>query len=142
LVGSTNYFEGVKLTGINRSINREKFNYNFLETLLTTDGNPEKIIFSAYKRLISIRINEAAFNPFGKFEFLDLDKKLFAILRHSVNEEEHILAIHSFSQESMKLRLPKELTKNAIDLLSDKKYIINTEIEIEPYQVLWLKFTS
>lgn len=142
LVGSTNYFEGVKLTGINRSINREKFNYKFLEEVLNTDGNPEKIIFSAYKRLISIRINEAAFNPFGNFEFLDLDKKLFAIIRHSVDEEEHVLAIHSFSQESMKVKLPKELIKNATDLLSDKKYMINTKIEIEPYQVLWLKFTS
>ena len=142
LVGSTNYFEGVKLTGINRSINREKFNYKFLEDVLSTDGNSEKIIFSAYKRLISIRINEAAFNPFGKFEFLNLDKKLFAILRHSVDEEEHILAFHSFSQESIKVKLPKELIKNATDLLSDKKYMINTQIEIEPYQVLWLKFSS
>jgi len=142
LVGSTNYFEGVKLTGVNRSINREKVNYKLLEELLITDGNSEKIIFSSYKRLISIRINEAAFNPFGKFEFLDLDKKLFVILRHSVDEEEHILAIHSFSKEKMTIKLPKELTKNATDLLSDKKYMINTEIEIDPYQVLWLKFGS
>ena len=53
------------------SNDREKFNYNYLETQLSTDGNIEKLIFSAYKRLISIRINEKAFNPFGKFEFLE-----------------------------------------------------------------------
>jgi len=139
LVGSRNYFEGVKLTGIKRSINREKFNYNYLVEKLTQDANFEKSIFSAYKRLISIRTHEAAFNPFGRFEFLDLDKRVMAILRYSLDEKEFILAINNFANATISIELPKDIGCPLADLLSETKIEKATKIELKPYQVLWLK---
>ena len=139
LVGSRNYFEGVKLTGINRSINREKFNYKFLVDRLTNDGNFEKVIFNSYKRLISIRTHEKAFNPFGGFEFLDLHKSVFVIMQYSVDKEESILSINNFSNATISFNLPEKINYPLIDLLTDKKFEKQTKIELEPYQVLWLK---
>ena len=139
LVGSRNYFEGVKLTGINRSINREKFNYKFLVDRLTNDGNFEKVIFNSYKRLISIRTNEKAFNPFGKFEFLDLHTSVFSIMQYSIDEKESILSINNFSNGTISFNLPEKINYPLVDLLTDTKIEKQTKIELEPYQVLWLK---
>jgi len=140
LVGSRNYFEGVKLTGVNRSINREKFNYKHLVSLLSTDGNFEKTIFAAYKRLISIRTHEKAFNPFGKFEFLDLGENIFAILQHSVDEKEHILVLNNFSQQHISVDLADNVYYPLSDLLSDIVIDSPSKVELEPYQVMWLKY--
>lgn len=138
LVGSRNYFDGVKLTGIKRSINREKYNYNYLVEKLSTDGNLEKIIFSAYKRLISIRTHEKAFDPFGKFEVLDLGKNIFSILQYSKDESEQVLTLHNFADEKVELVLPP-LEAPVEDLLSD--LVANSEetVTLEPYQVVWFK---
>jgi len=139
LVGSRNYFEGVKLTGVNRSINREKFNYKFLVEKITNDGNFEKSIFASYKRLISIRTHEKAFNPFGKFEFLDLGDSIFAIAQYSVDEKESVLAINNFANATISVTLPDTITYPLEDLLSDKKIQKPSTIELEPYEVLWFK---
>jgi len=142
LVGSRNYFEGVKLTGIKRSINREKFNYNVLVEKLTQDGNFEKSIFSAYKRLISIRTHEASFNPFGRFKILDLGDKSFAVLQYSQDEKESILAINNFANATITVELPKDIEYPLEDLLSDKIVQKASKIELEPYAVLWLKHSK
>jgi sucrose phosphorylase len=139
LVGSRNYFEGVKLTGVNRSINREKFNYKYLVEKISNDGNFEKTIFASYKRLISIRTHEKAFNPFGKFEFLDLGDSIFAIAQYSVDEKESVLAINNFANAIISVTLPDTITYPLEDLLSDKKIQKPSTIELEPYEVLWFK---
>lgn len=140
LVGSSNYHAGVKLSGINRTINREKFNYDYLVDLLNEDSTIQRMIFSAYRRLISIRVNEKSFNPFGKFEFLNISKKVFAILQHSLDESESILALHNFSNDTISFLLPKIFTKELKDLLSNENIKQDEDVTMEPYQMMWLKF--
>jgi sucrose phosphorylase len=148
LVGSQNYHEGVKHTGVNRSINREKYNIDWLENELSTQGSLHKTIFDTYKRLISIRINEVAFNPFGQFRFLDLDKRIFAIDQVCNNNEHRILALHNFSNENVTIEIPKDIklplcdviNANCRNFLYDNKIENQTrEITLEPYQIIWLK---
>ena len=139
LVGSKNYHEGVKHTGINRMINREKFNINWLENELSREGSLSKIIFDSYRRLISIRINEKAFNPFGHFYFLDLDPRLFVVVRGCMENIERILAIHNFSNEQVKCTIPDEIPLPLKDLLSLYEVDETREILLEPYQIMWLK---
>ncbi len=139
-VGSKSYLEGVKLTGINRTINREKFNYDRLVETLTDDNSSEKIIFSAYKRLLSVRINEKAFNPFGAFEVFSLHNAVFAILQYSLDRSECIVALHNFSNENVSFSLPSSIMDGASDLLSS--YELSKEnrvITMQAYQVMWLR---
>jgi len=137
LFGSRNYFEGVKMTGINRSINREKYNAQWLENELITEGSLSRLVFLAYKRLLSIRINEAAFNPFGPFIFLPLHPALFVIHRESEELDSHLLAIHNFSAEAVAFTLPEYI------VLPSRECIANTaiserETKIDGYGVMWL----
>jgi sucrose phosphorylase len=146
LVGSRNYHDGVKHSGINRTINREKYHIDWLEKELSTQGTLAKSIFDSYKRLISIRINEEAFNPFGKFNILDLDSRLFVIDNICCKNTERIIAIHNFSNEEVKCILPEDITLPLCDILSTNCGTIsqNTneqtrEFLLQPYQIMWLK---
>jgi sucrose phosphorylase len=140
LVGSSNYYEGVKFSGVSRSINREKFNYDILQERLNSESSIEKIMFSSYKRLISIRTSEKAFNPFGEFEFLDLHSSVFTILQHSLDKSESILALHNFSNDKINFNLDERFTKDLDDLLSNTIVKPKDEVALAPYQVMWLKY--
>jgi len=144
LVGSQNYKDGVKHSGINRTINREKYNIDWLENELSTMGSLAKTIFDSYKRMISIRINEDAFNPFTQFNFLELDERLFVIDKFSVNKEERILSLNNYSNEEVTITLPEDIKLPLCDILSsnycdDNSMKKESTITLEPYQVMWLK---
>jgi sucrose phosphorylase len=101
-------------------------------------------MFDSYKRLISIRISEEAFNPFGEFEFLDLDHRLFVIDQSCCGDENRIIAIHNFSNEEVVCKLPETVKLPLCDILSSKCMSsdeVNNihEIKLEPYQIMWLK---
>ena len=144
LVGSQNYKDGVKHSGINRTINREKYNIDWLEKELSKLGSLSKTIFDTFKRMISIRINEEAFNPFGEFNFLTLDSRVFAIEQFDIKKTTRILTLHNFSNEEVNITLPKEIQLPLCDILSsnfcDDSMQKNTDtITLEPYQIMWLK---
>ncbi len=139
MVGARNYIDGVKHTGINRTINREKFHIDWLEKELSTQGNLAKSIFDSLKRLISIRTHEIAFNPFGKFEFFDIDPRLFAVYQVSADNLQEILAIHNFADETVQCTLPLAKEFPCIDLISGKEFGDGETITLEPYQMIWLK---
>ena len=144
MVGSQNYKDGVKHSGINRTINREKYNIDWLEKELSTLGSLAKTIFDSYKRMISIRINEEAFNPFGEFNFLSLDDRVFIIDKFNIKKTTRILALNNYSNEKVTITLPKEIKLPLCDILSSSFCDKSTEkneltITLEPYQIMWLK---
>lgn len=146
LVGSRNYYDGVKHSGINRTINREKYNIDWLENELSKQGSLPKRMLDSYKRLISIRINEEAFNPFGEFEILDLDERIFAIDQKCCGNVERIIALHNFSDEVVTCKLPNDIHSNMCDILTSNCTITanenqneSEEVTLEPYQIMWLK---
>jgi sucrose phosphorylase len=141
LVGSRNYKDGVKHTGVNRTINREKYNIDWLEKELSIHGSLPKKMLASYKRLISIRINEPAFNPFGKFEFLELGDQLFAVDQHCVNNRERIVVVHNFSDEEVDCQLPENISLPLRDLVVSSTVVelLSTSFTLKPYQMMWLK---
>jgi sucrose phosphorylase len=100
-------------------------------------------MFDSYKRLISIRINEEAFNPFGDFEILDLDDRLFVMDQLCSEHKTRIIAIHNFSNEEASCKLPDNISLPICDILSSScmtNHMGNKdELKLEPYQIMWLK---
>ena len=70
-----------------------------LKELLEEEGSLQKILFKRYKQLLSIRITEEAFNPFGKYEFLDLGSKVFAIKRYAATMKTNLFSRYLTLQE-------------------------------------------
>jgi len=138
LVGSGNYHEAVRKTRVNRTINRDKLNYDNLKELLEEEGSLQKTLFKTYKQLLSIRIREDAFNPFGRYEFPDLGSKVFAIKRYAEDNDESILAVFNFDGENVEINLPECDNEHFVDLITHKKVHKHNQI-LEPYQIVWLK---
>lgn len=134
LVGSRNYYKGVEESGIKRRINREKLNFEELAKELKISGSLRNNIFTSYKKLLKVRTNEKAFNPFGKAEYFNLeDYKIFVIKRQF--NKEIIYAVFNFSNALIKM---DALSKNAVDLLNHKE-VNDVTWNIAPNNFAWFK---
>ncbi len=138
LVGSVSDVGGVKRTGVLRSINREKLNFDTLSWQICQRGNLRSMIYQSFRRALLIRKKESAFNPYEKFEFVDIALELFSIRRFSKSGEE-IFVIHNFSSRRVLCTLPNFVKEDAIELLENKK-IESKKIELDAYQVMWIKY--
>jgi sucrose phosphorylase len=139
LVGSVSDVAGVKRTGVLRSINREKLNYDLLTEELNDPKNIRSKIYTSLKKLLQIRKKEKAFDPYANFSFLDLGEKLFCIDRVSADMKEGILVINNFADIMQIVQLPEFIRSDSYDIISDKK-IENTNLTLKPYQVMWIKY--
>lgn len=133
LVGSRNYINGVKESGINRRINREKLQYNQLLNEINNENSIRHMIFEAYKKLLKIRKNKLVFSPNSKQNVLFIDSRLFSIERVDSSLEKKVLVIINVSSESYKINLPYYGT----DILSNT--IIRANYMITPYEILWIE---
>ncbi|RMG83096.1 MAG: sugar phosphorylase [Chloroflexi bacterium] len=143
LFGSRNYYEGVEQTGHNRSINREKLKLDTLTDALNTSNSIRAKVYSAYKRLLEVRIKEAAFHPFGQQRVLNAGSGVFAIERIAPNGA-RALALHHVRGEREVITLA-DTHGTWRDLLTGHIYEASQtglEVILEPYQILWLKPAS
>lgn len=124
ILGSINYYEGVVESGINRRINREKFEIEKISYELENDPRRNKI-YTGICELIKLRKKYDAFNPYSQFEIINLDKSLFTIQRFGTT---NILVIINISKNSV------EISKKGYNLIKDEKF----NCIIEPYEIVWL----
>lgn len=149
LLGSNNYNEGVARTGKYRTINREKLDLDLIEKKL---ADKDSLVYRSYKYftdLIRIRKREKAFHPNATQKILSLDDSVFSILRTSLDEEEKIIALHNVSSSSLTININLldegiDSCNTAVELVSSQMIELNfpdLQVELEPYQVKWIKFT-
>jgi sucrose phosphorylase len=139
LFGSTNNQAGVAETGRPRSINREKFNFAELENLLADAGSRASRVFQSYSHLLRVRQGNPAFHPLAPQEILELDQRVFGLLRTPRDQAEKVLCLINISDITLSLDLNPALLPSSkwVDLLTKKTFSPGA-LEIEPYQVLWL----
>jgi glucosylglycerate phosphorylase len=141
LFGSHNYHAGVRQTGRFRSINREKWERADIERRLADPTSHERAVFDRFAALIRIRRGQAAFHPNGPQRVIDSGDALFTLLRSSPDGSEHILCAHNVSDQPQALRvgdLPELGKGRLVDLISGTRMPLG-EVQLEPYQVRWLK---
>ena len=147
LFGSRNSVENVKRTDLARSINREKFSRNELETVLNDPGNVHAQVFEKYRHLLSIRTKQAAFHPNGRQRVIRLSDRVFGLERESPDQSSAILTLVNICPEQIRLSL--DLSQGLLnqsrlleDLISGGKFKVfnrKLSIKLKPYQPLWLK---
>lgn len=136
LIGSRNWEEGVRQTKRARTINRENL---YVDKVMSELKDPETFrskIFYPYVDLIRIRKKQQAFHPNSSFEILEIDSKVFAIARCSLNQ-----IVYAFTNVSSK-HAPISLSKEKVplrmkDLLSGAGYNTDSFV-LNPYQTIWL----
>ena len=136
LFGMKNDEKGVAQTGVNRSINRQKFTLDELEALI--NEYPEhKAILNELIHRTGIRRNLSAFSPNTQQQVLELGNSFFGILRKADDMQNSVVCLFNLTSKPQQLALPPGLMEFSRDLLTRTLY--NTEeIEFKPYQSMWL----
>ena len=122
LFGSRGWLEGVKQTGRNRTINREKLQLDELQDQLADKNSLRFKVFTRYSQLLKARSSTSAFHPHGTQKILDLHPSVFAIERISPDEKSHALCLHNVSREQISLSLNYE---SATDLFTGQEVQIS-----------------
>ncbi|MCK6539770.1 MAG: sugar phosphorylase [Anaerolineales bacterium] len=135
LFGSRNWREGVEMTKHNRTINRQKFTRAELESELADPASLRSKVFTRYRRLLAARSSTPAFDPHGAQQTLDVDKRVFAVLRTSPDESRQVLCLQNVTMEEIQIQNP--LKKAARDLLTNRLH--NGSLSLKPYQSSWLE---
>ncbi|RIK31292.1 MAG: sugar phosphorylase [Anaerolineae bacterium] len=135
LFGSRGWLEGVKQTGRNRTINREKLKMDNLQRELADENSLRRKVFAKFSQLLKARSKTPAFHPHGRQTVLDLHPSIFAVERISPDEKSRVLCLHNVSQKQVSFSTSYE---SAIDLFTSQEIQVSN-LTLEPYQVLWIK---
>lgn len=148
LLGSGNWPEGVSLTGMNRSINRQKLSYEELLEDLGGRNDLRYLVYKGYCNLLKVRRSSLAFDPLGGASFLPSDGKVFPFLRYSQDGKEKVLCVVNctgtetrYTLSPASLGFPKTeyyfdlIAGNRIDPLREG---LSITLALRPYQVLWI----
>lgn len=137
LFGIPNNIEGLKETGINRTINRKKFALEELESLLNS-SKLHRSIFKELNHRTGIRRSMKAFSPKTQQLVLNLGNKFFGLLRKADQIEDSLVCLYNLTNEEQKVTLPAGLMEFSRDVIT-RRLFDTEEIIMEPYQSLWLR---
>ena len=129
-------------SGIKRNLNRYKWDYSSLISLLNEKNSIEYNSYDAFKKLISIRKVQPAFHPNATQFTLNLDKNIFSVWRQSRDRKQSIFALTNVSSKTVKLnsnQINLIDDEQWFDLLSPNEKITDSQcIELNPYQTVWI----
>ncbi|MGF1682781.1 sugar phosphorylase [Photobacterium minamisatsumaniensis] len=128
-LGSENDIAGMESSGINRRINREKFDIDTLETELALEGSLRQQVYGEMIRLITLRQQQKAFSPTSPQHVLDLGDGLFGLVRGE-GSDAVCLAVNLSSQPQATNSL------SGFDLVSQQP--LEAGFMLQPYQFVWL----
>jgi sucrose phosphorylase len=135
LFGSRGWTAGVKQTGRNRTINREKCELDELKNALDDKNSLRSKVFTRYRQLLLARSSSPAFNPQGMQKILDIHPAVFAVERISPDNESHVLCLHNVSAQMVTFATNYS---SAIDLFTNQTLQVSN-IKLEAYQILWMR---
>ncbi|EPH98387.1 alpha amylase, catalytic domain protein [Enterococcus faecalis 13-SD-W-01] len=133
ILGSRNDYDGVEKTGENRSINRKKYELDEIREEL--ENTPlRKMVYHGLSEIVGTRKTVKAFHPDAEMIVQESNNQIVAFIRKI--EEEQVLAIYNFSNELSVYKLPDA---EYWDLFNKRKFEYRNEVQLQPYQYLWLK---
>ncbi|MEW5939583.1 MAG: sugar phosphorylase [Chloroflexota bacterium] len=135
LFGSRGWPEGVKQTGRNRAVNREKCQLETLQAELADENSLRARAFARYRQLLRARGAAPAFHPHGGQKILDIHPSVFALERVSPDGISRAACLHNVGAKTIEFKTRYGTAKN---ILAEQSLDIST-IALEPYQTLWVK---
>lgn len=142
LLGTTNDYERFEKTQHNRAINRHRWQESRLLAALSDKYSHHHKVFNGIKQLLAIRKKQIAFHPNATQFTLHLSNELFGFWRQSIDRRQSIFCVFNISDQVQTLRLADLNlinTQQWFELLLDKTIEEGQlEIELEPYQSVWL----
>ncbi|MEW6405817.1 MAG: sugar phosphorylase [Chloroflexota bacterium] len=145
--GSRGWKQGPAQTGHNRSINREKFTLEQIESELKQENTLRHKVVKRYEELLHARLASSAFHPFGRQKVLKTSEAIFALLRQSPSTLEKVLCLVNVTDRPQPVDLdPREIFESDADVIHLTDLISGRLIEaqrtvplnLSPYEICWL----
>lgn len=128
--------------GMNRAINRHKWDYPELNALLNDSKSIQARVMAALTERLRIRAKQPAFHPNATQFTMPLGDQVFGVWRQSLDRRQSIFALHNVSDQTVLL---SHLSMNLIedetwfDLLDGDPIDMNQEtLALAPYQCRWI----
>lgn len=141
MLATPNDTDAVERRGMNRAINRHRWDYEALQAVLADQTTIHAQVLNGLKQRLKVRQRQTAFHPNAtQFTVNTGDKRVFGIWRQSLDRNQSIFALHNVSNETVTLLVS---TLNIIadedwrDLLSGE-VIPDDELVFAPYQCRWI----
>ncbi len=153
LLGTRNYREGVKITGVNRTINRKKFKMEELERELADENSLVRRVFDGYTRMLGVRRRERVFNPLSSQKILKTEGAVFGVFRYT-DTGEAVVCLNNTSSKEVEVSIAlselglENVSEGKVlgfkDLLSQRVYQLGVRgnslvLKLDAYDTLWLK---
>ena len=141
LLATPNDHDAVARRGMNRAINRHRWDYPALCERLQDAQTEQSQVLSALSDRLRLRAQQPAFHPNATQFTLQLDDRVFALWRQSLDRAQSIFALHNVSADGVILP-PGALNliegEDWQDLLSGEGVTWDEEITLAPYQCRWI----
>jgi len=134
ILGSRNDYEGVKETGANRSINRQKYVFEEIEQELLESGTRRNRVFTELTDIIKVRTEEALFHPNVPMNVKDFGDSVFAFSRTD-GQGKTLLVLNNLTGQEVACGL----SGNFLNILTQEQMKFVNGLHLGPYQFLWLK---
>jgi len=143
MLATANDHDGVAHRGMNRAINRHRWNYPSLRAQLSDPSTQHARVLADLSTRLKIRRKQAAFHPNAtQFTVSMGDERVFGIWRQSLHRHQSIFALHNVSDAdvivpAVALNLIED--QDWVDLLSgDPVDTAASELIVAPYQCMWI----
>lgn len=147
LTATPNYQEGVEKREEKRAINRKRWGVDELENELGDSDDTTSVVFYEYRRILTIRRQHPAFNPYARQEIYDWDERFFVVLRETRDDKEAILSVSNLTSDQQQVawdqyNTPMNSASPYPNLLEEeKKRGDNSKLILDPHETVWLKIS-
>lgn len=143
LYGGRNWDKGFKQTQRNRTLNRQKWDYDELVGVLEDPGSIHYAIFKDYRLMLNIRRQVQAFHPDAPQVIHKTASEIFSFDRISLDGNRKVRCVFNCSSKDLSLDLKDigECGKQThwTDLISGQVFSdSNSSIYLAPFQFVWL----
>ncbi len=145
MLATPNDHDSVEKRGMNRAINRHRWDYDLLRAQLANPGSPQAQVMSQMRFRLQIRRAQAAFHPNAtQFTLPSVDDRVFGLWRQSLDRRQSIFALHNVSADTV------TVPETALNLIADLEWtdllsgdlIGGGDITLAPYQCRWISNTD
>ncbi|MBR9891512.1 sugar phosphorylase [bacterium] len=140
MLATPNDLEAVERRGMNRAINRHRWDYPELQEKLADPETIHARVLAALSERLKIRSQQPGFHPNATQFTLNVDDRIFGLWRQSLDRAQSIFALHNVSDETI------EIPQADLNLIADESWVdlLSGEtikagpVEMAPYQCRWI----
>ena len=142
LLATPNDYEGLRRRGMNRAINRRRWDYPTLRALLADPSSDQSRVLRELSARLRLCTRQPAFHPNATQFTLRLDDRILGIWRQSLDRNQSIFALHNVSGQEV------EIPSAELNLIEDEAWsdLLTGEavrpgedaVTLAPYQCRWI----